>query len=281
VKDTDKKTQPAKPAAAKPTTKSATEKIADTPLVIPDKIPTDPAENAKLAGAVLERAEKNMRGEGYIKTFVAISGELPPDEIIRSIVKIYVKSNPDGTRWKRKDQYIISRDNLKKVTKYSDVLNDTGTWEIIGNRAIKMAYFDKVSADIQKREHEFGLSDGNKKLQCKKIKYNNISCILVMEDRKKVAVQYVIGEENGFIYKTTEYDRATGKITYEMIYDNVVINVSIKDEMFEVNKEYKIMIADSEEKHIDLPIEAASYMEENCLFPTQKEVEEILSEINN
>jgi hypothetical protein len=238
-KSADKKTAPAKEQ------KSTTEKkTPDTPLVIPDPLPTDPTENAKIAKAILEKAEKNMKGEGNIKTYTTSEEhkDIKSDFVFGT--KTFVKINPDGTEWSRLESLYKIQGETSMKTRTIYLSNDEGDWEIYGDTAVKWAFYKpKPSNDIEK-----GITIN---YDIKKSKHNEVNCYLVTERYMKsneiVKVkQYSVGENDYFIYLTMEYDK-NGKENTKMTmnHQNVKINIPLEDSLFKVKDSMKIVIANS------------------------------------
>jgi hypothetical protein len=272
VKDADKKTQPAKPAVTKPTTKPVAEKIADKPLVIPDKIPTDPAENAKLAEGILQKASMDMMGGKGSKIKTYTTATFVKNNDTQSLRKWYYKNNKDGTRWHRMDSY-ISTDG-KKWTKTIRLKNDVGQWTIIGDTAIKSV----INTNLPLKTNNDNEITHNYLLKEKT--FNNIPCWVVtykMLKNSKIiyCIEFYIGKEDYFMYSQRDYDE-NGNMMSQLDENNVDINVDIDDKLFSILPECKITVPkDLEEQH-SVELEA----KKTCKTILEHEVKEINDIIN-
>jgi hypothetical protein len=238
----DVKTQPVKPVVAKNNGKS---------LVIPDKIPIDPAENAKLAKEILEKAENNMRGNGDIRTYTSSEETKDPKSGIISASKTFVKLNPDGTEWRRLETLTKMRFGTSVEMGKAFLINDEGLWEIYGDTAVKWAFYKPKPSNAIEKDIIIGYD-------VKKSKCDEVNCYLVTEkylksDKIVKAKQYSIGENDLFIYSTKEYEENGKENPRKAInYRNVKINIPIEDALFKIEDTMKIVIANSIDETIDM-----------------------------
>jgi hypothetical protein len=270
-KSADKKTAPAKEQ------KSTTEKkTPDTPLVIPDPLPTDPTENAKIAEKILEKAWKKK-----CKTFVAVNREQGTEDI--SITRIYQKNNPDGTRWERNEDYYSPSGDTRRMTKVVYIQNDSGKWYIYPDIAIKLPPLSRSVPDIS--------NDGQKeetfvrKHTVKMAERHGIACYLVTlsittsDGSFRRMSQYYIGRDNFFLYRTVEYEE-NGKICGDIYYDNVEIDLPLDDKLFEINPNIPTAIPKTFDEYVELEADTIIRMEDKTLFITEDEAKKLIKLIN-
>lgn len=238
-----------------PLAKNTAAKTDDKPLIVLDKIPTDPAENAKLAKEILEIAEKTMKGEGAIKTFTAWEEKNNPTNTLKSKLETYVKFNPDGTEWRRLD-LTIDGDQKSNPVKKTWIRNNDGYWTIIGDTAIKKAY--------EKNNDANGIEtapDVIKHYNIGNSTRDGIACFIVtrkfVKNDKIIKIkEYAIGSADYFIRMQKEYDE-NGKedAGRDLIYRNVKTNVSIDDSLFKIDGSLKVHYAQTSDEFIGLTVQ--------------------------
>jgi outer membrane lipoprotein-sorting protein len=282
VKDADKKTQPAKPAVTKPTTKPAAEKPDDKPLVIPDKIPTDPVENAKLAKAILEKASETvMKMKGFSCKTVQTSPK--GDETITNITQ---RNNPDGTVFMRMDMIGQKEDKSDSMLFIS---NNDGYWYVIGNTAIKMTYLNKMQVDAMSNIGQIPKIGEDTQYSIKDGKINDIACFVVTgnisneqlkiladlllktlpEDMKEMiknepvditsglplVSKFFVGKKDYFTYSTEQYNKNGVKIS-QFTYTDVKLNIETGEELFCIPNDKEVKIANTITEYADFMINA-------------------------
>ena len=100
-------------------------------LVVSNKIPTDPAENAKLAKEILEKGKENLKRMNYKSTYVDDTKGKKRTRIICN------KSNPDGTNNYRYENGVEGSFYTSIMIRRSDAV-----FHIYGNTAVKVNYDD-------------------------------------------------------------------------------------------------------------------------------------------
>jgi hypothetical protein len=223
---------------ATPATKPTTEKVAEKPLVIPDPLPTDPAENAKLAKAIIEKA-RNSRISIITKA---------KRKIVDSIVKktTWIKYNPDGTSFMR-----IETKSEKLPLKVFLNGVDGNAWRIVGDIAIKEGFRAEEEREVYEEAMKQGKLDLSYKveetlykgLHCYKITASDIVTeSLAQNDICKDV--YIIDKKYLFIYSEAAYSK-NGKKLYDINRDEIKILEEVDESIFKVPDNCKMFTANN------------------------------------
>ncbi len=237
-----RKSAPAKGQKAATTEK----KTPDAPLVIPNPLPTDPVENAKIAKKILEKAT----GKEVNKTI--ISEKQFEDG---TTIKSYSKITPDGIYLYRSET-IRKLENGKECKENISIRNGSGKYYILGNIAIKDEYSKVSREDV-----------GDNKLPEKSIftysikesSYKGKTCYEITEKEDSLALEgndiaitvYVIDKCINIVLSTRYFDK-NGKLVVETDFDSVKTSVQVEDNLFDIPDNSIIFNAKTQNEFIEM-----------------------------
>ena len=223
--------------------------------------------NSEKAKAILDAGKKNLKRMSYKFSIIQGAGKN------KRTTSTYHKANPDGTTYYRYESIRTGASSPSYLT----IINNAGTFRIIGNIAVKCSFKQFLSAEEvseQETDATYSLKNGthlnipcyivSKKIKPTEKKYRNFMKPEIKEGKKTPAQLkkfykeafpvlqiYYIGKKNGFIYQSSSYN-VNGKKTGSLNRGIVELNASLDDKLFQIPENYTIRIANNSKEFIKL-----------------------------